>query len=68
MTSHREWLTNFDASQKTSIKLADSRKLASEGSGNIVIKSNFGGKIIIENVFYVPDMKCNLMSIGQLVE
>ena len=68
MTSQREWLTNFDTSKKTSIKLADSRKLASEGCGNIMIKSNFGGKIILEDVFYVPDMKCNLMSIGQLVE
>lgn len=68
MTGHREWLANFDASKKTSIKLADNRKLASEGSGNIVMRSNFGDKVIIEDVFYVPDMKCNLMSIGQLVE
>jgi len=63
MTSYREWLTNFDASKKTRIKLANRRKLASEGNGNIMIKSNFGGKIIIEDVFYFPDMKCNLMSI-----
>jgi len=68
MTAHREWLTNFDASKKTSIKLADNKKLASEGNGNIVMRSNFGGKLIIEDVFYVPDMKCNLISIGQLVE
>ena len=32
------------------------------------MKSNFGGKVIIEDVFYVLDMKCNLMSISQLVE
>jgi hypothetical protein len=68
ITTHREWLTNFDASKKTIIKLADNKKLASECSGNIVMKSNFGGKVIIEDVFYVPDMKCNMMSIGQLVE
>jgi hypothetical protein len=68
MTAHREWLTNFDYSKKTSITLVDSRKLASEGSGNIVFKTNDVGKIIIEDVFYVPDMKCNLMSICQLVE
>jgi len=49
MTVHSEWLTNFDASKKTSIKLADNRKLASKGSGNIVMKSNFGGKVIIED-------------------
>ena len=55
MTTHRDWLTNFDASKKTSIKLADNRKLASEGSGNIVMRSNFGGKVIIEDVLYVPE-------------
>jgi len=64
MTAHREWLTNFDASKKTSVKLVDNMKLASEGNGNIVMKSNFGGKVINEDVFYVPDVKCNLMSIG----
>jgi hypothetical protein len=57
MTAHREWLTNFDHSKKTSFKLVDSRKLASEGSGHTVIKRNNGGKIIIEDVLYVPNMK-----------
>ena len=32
------------------------------------MRSNSGGKVIIEDVFYVPDMKCNLMSIDQLME
>ncbi|KAK2398342.1 putative mitochondrial protein [Trifolium repens] len=68
MTAHREWLTNFDASKKSSIRLVDGRKLAAEGTGNIVIKSKKGGKVIISDVFYVPDMSCNLLSIGQLVE
>ncbi|KAK2386041.1 putative mitochondrial protein [Trifolium repens] len=68
MTSHREWLTSFDASQKSSIKLADGRKLPAEGIGNMVIKSKKGGKVIISEVFYVPDMSCNLLSLGQLVE
>lgn len=64
MTSHRGWLTSFDTSKKTSIKLADSRNLVAEGSGNIVIRSNDGKRMIIEDVMYVHEMKCNLMSIG----
>ena len=48
--------------------MADSRNLVAEGSGNIVIRSNDGKRMIIEDVMYVPEMKCNLMSIGQLVE
>ncbi|CAJ2662467.1 unnamed protein product [Trifolium pratense] len=68
MTPHREWLTNFDASKRSSIKLADGRKLAAEGIGNIVIKSKNGGKVIISEVLYVPGMNCNLLSLGQLVQ
>ncbi|PNX74518.1 copia-type reverse transcriptase-like protein, partial [Trifolium pratense] len=68
MTAHREWLTNFNASKKTSIRLADSSKLAAQGTGNIVIRSKNGRKVIIEEVLYVPKMSCNLMSLGQLVE
>ncbi|GAU33832.1 hypothetical protein TSUD_393400 [Trifolium subterraneum] len=61
MTS--QWLTGFDSSKKTSIKPANSRKLAAEGTGNIVIRSKNGVKVIIGDVLYVPDMNCNLMSI-----
>lgn len=68
MTSHREWMASFDTSKKESIKLADSRKLVAEGTGNMVIISNDVKRIIIEDVMYIPEMKCNHMSIGQLVE
>ncbi|MCI45070.1 retrovirus-related pol polyprotein from transposon TNT 1-94, partial [Trifolium medium] len=36
MTAHKEWLTNFDTSKKTSIKLVDSRSVVAEGIGNIL--------------------------------
>ncbi|MCH81381.1 F-box protein [Trifolium medium] len=64
MTPHREWLTSFDASKRTSIKLADSSELAAEGTGKIVFKGKTGNTVIIEDVFYVPKMNCNLISIG----
>ncbi|PNX79017.1 putative copia-type protein, partial [Trifolium pratense] len=38
MTPHREWLTCFDASKKSSIRLADGRKLVAEGIGQLVQK------------------------------
>ncbi|KAK2361452.1 secreted RxLR effector protein [Trifolium repens] len=68
MTAHREWLTSFDSSRTSSIKLANSSKVAAEGTGNIVIRGNSGVKVIIKDVFYVPEMNCNLLSIGQLAE
>jgi hypothetical protein len=53
MTAHREWLTNFNSSRTSSIKLANSSKLAVEGTGNIVIRGNNGIKVIIEDVLYI---------------
>ncbi|PNX63274.1 retrovirus-related Pol polyprotein from transposon TNT 1-94, partial [Trifolium pratense] len=51
MTPHREWFISFDASKKTNIKLADSRKLAAEGTSNIVIRGKTGNKVILKMYF-----------------
>lgn len=36
--------------------------------GNIVIQRKYGKATLIENVLFVPGMKCNLGSVRQLVE
>ena len=68
MTGHKDWSTDLYASKKTQIKLADSRALTVEGMGNIVIRRKDGKTALIENVLIVPRMKCNLMSVDQLIE
>lgn len=68
MTSHKQWLCDLDTTRKTKVPFADDRTLCAEGIGNIVIKMRDGKTTLIENVLYVPDMKCNLLSIVQLVE
>lgn len=68
MTGHREWLVNLDLSKKTKIRLDDEKSLNAEGMENVVIHTKDGKTAIIENVFYVPNMKCNLLSVGQLLE
>lgn len=64
----KEWLVNFDSSRKINVRLADRRNLASEGIVDIAIKMKDGKNALIEKVLYVPGMKCNLLSIGQLIE
>ena len=44
------------------------RKEKAEGIGNILIQRKDGKTTFIENVLYVPEMRCNLMNVGQLVE
>src|ERR1051325_8208098 len=66
--SPKDWLADYDESKKSKVKLADNSSLQAEGTGNIVFQMSNGGKAMIKDVLYVPGMKCNLLSVGQLVE
>jgi len=68
MTGKKEWLSEFDDSKKTSVRLADSKSMKAEGMGNVTKQEKYGKKTVIEKVIYVPRMKCKLMSVGQLIE
>ncbi|XP_050902078.1 uncharacterized protein LOC127110544 [Lathyrus oleraceus] len=68
MTGRKAWLVDFDESKKSKVKLADNNLLQAEGTDNIVIQRSNGAKALIKDILYVPRMKCNLLSVGQLVE
>ncbi|GAU43786.1 hypothetical protein TSUD_378110 [Trifolium subterraneum] len=68
MTGNKSILTDFNKCLNTRIKLANGNFIAAEGMGNVVIQRSNGKKVVIEKVLYVPGMKCNLMSVGQLLE
>ncbi|GAU30142.1 hypothetical protein TSUD_360350 [Trifolium subterraneum] len=68
MTGNKSILTDFNKCLNTRIKLANGNFIAAEGMGNVVIQRRNGKKAVIEKVLYVSGMKCNLMSVGQLLE
>ncbi|GAU46965.1 hypothetical protein TSUD_143070 [Trifolium subterraneum] len=68
MTGNKSILTDFNKCLNTRIKLANGNFVAAEGMGNVVIQRSNGKKAVIEKVLYVPGMKCNLMSVGQLLK
>lgn len=45
----------------------DNRTVPVEGVGNVLIKKKDGKSSIISDVLYVPEMKSNLLSVGQLL-
>ena len=53
---------------KNMVKFANDNTLAAEGIGDVMIMRKDGKKSVISNVLYIPGMKSNLLSIGQLVE
>lgn len=62
------WLVDFDDSNKRKVKLADNSLLQPKGIGDIVIQRRNGAKSMIKDALYVPRIKCNLLSVGKLVE
>jgi predicted transcriptional regulator len=68
MTGHKNWLVNYDSSRKSTIRIADSRTIQSEGVGDVLIRGKNGNQALITGVLYVPNMNSNLLSMRQLVE
>ncbi|PRQ55987.1 putative RNA-directed DNA polymerase [Rosa chinensis] len=67
MCGNKYLFSDYDEFFKDTMKLGNDAKMTVVGKGNIKLK--IGGHVVkICDVFYVPDLKSNLISIGQLQE
>ncbi|GAU44523.1 hypothetical protein TSUD_82300 [Trifolium subterraneum] len=65
MVGTKEWLFDFDESFRESVKLGNDSKMAVMGKGNV--KLSIEGKLhVISDVYYLPGLGNNLLSVGQL--
>ena len=53
---------------KAFVTFGDSSKIPVKGKGKILIQLKNGNHDFISDVYYVPDMKNNILSLGQLLE
>lgn len=68
MTGKKDLLLDLDPSIKSSVRFAYDSVIMAEGAGRILIKRKDGQPAYMNNVLYVPNMKSNLLSLGQLLE
>jgi len=68
MTRKKEWFVKMEEAANGRIKFADNRSLVAEGSSRVVLQGNDGREVVIEEVLYVPGLKTNLISLGQLLQ
>ncbi|KAM0015323.1 putative RNA-directed DNA polymerase [Helianthus debilis subsp. tardiflorus] len=67
MTGTRSWFTKLDENIKHAVRLGNGKRLAVRGIGDIRLE--IGGLVqVITNVYFVPELTSNLMSVGQLQE
>lgn len=67
MTGDKTWFIELDENFKHSVRLGNSSKMAVEGKGSIRFEVE-GITQTVSNVYYVPNLTNNLLSIGQLQE
>ncbi|WVZ02284.1 hypothetical protein V8G54_023090 [Vigna mungo] len=68
MTGNRSWLIDLDTSIKSSVRFADDSVIRAEGAGKVLLTRKNGKPVYMHNVLYVPTMRSNLLSLGQLLE
>ena len=68
MCGKKELFVELTEEVHGNVNLGDSSKLSVEGKGKVKTYLKDGKKGYISNVYYIPDMKSNVLSIGQLVE
>eukprot|EP00253_Pinus_taeda_P031403 PITA_31403 len=67
MTGNLALFSALDQSVKSQVTLGTDSKISVMGKGEIKIFTKKGERKTITDVYYVPGMRCNLLSIGQLV-
>lgn len=65
MCGTKDWFLNLDETFRVSVKLGDNSKMLVMGKGSIKLQIGSLTQVISE-VYYIPDLKNSLLSIGQL--
>ncbi|KAJ0044928.1 hypothetical protein Pint_04697 [Pistacia integerrima] len=65
MCANKEWFSDLDEEFRQSVKLDNNSKMVVLGKGNIRLQIA-GVTQVITDVFYILELKNNLLSVGQL--
>ena len=68
MTGNREWIIDFDSNVKNSVRFVNNSMISDEGIGKVRFTCKDGRVAYMNDVLYVPSMKNDLFSLGQLLE
>ena len=68
MTGNKSLFSSLDSTVIMNIKLGDDSLVPAKGKGIVPVLSNQNEKMSIHEVFYVPHLTVNLISIGQLLQ
>ncbi|KAJ4769831.1 polyprotein [Rhynchospora pubera] len=68
MCGYKHMFTEMQEVVDGHVSFGDASKVKVEGQGKVLIQLKNGSETFITNVYYVPDIKSNILSLGQLLE
>ena len=68
MTGSREALATLDGTVRGAVRFGDGSTVQIQGIGAVTIAGNAGEHRVLTEVYYIPSLKCNIISLGQLEE
>ena len=68
MCGSKSIFSKLDESFRTTVRFGDNSRISVMEKGDIQIRRRANTLQTISSVFYVPDLKSNLLSVGQLQE
>ncbi|XP_078178580.1 uncharacterized protein LOC144572778 [Carex rostrata] len=68
MCGHKHLFVEMQEIEDGHVSFGDTSKVQVKGRGKICFSQKDGKEGLIEDVYYVPDLKSNILSIGQLLE
>ena len=68
MTGDREKFSNLNREIQGFVKFGNESRVRIEGKGSIIFKCKNGEQRKLQEVYYIPDLCSNIISLGQLSE
>lgn len=68
MTGNISYFKSIDESITGKVRFGDDSCIDIKGKGSILFCSKDGGKKILADVYFIPDLKINIISLGQATE
>ena len=64
MNGNRAMFANLDEEVKSEVTTGTDTKIFVKGKGRVSIRARNGEQKFVPDVYYVPGLKCNLLSVG----
>lgn len=68
MTGNVTYFSELNRNIKGKVKFGDDSHVNIEGKGSILFQSKTGEQKLVTNIYYIPDLKSNILSLGQATE